>query len=103
MMEADTPESARKASEKFNDRRVQQFFDTHRNAGKIIASSLGHQGEVAWDFYLFYPDGLKWEEMPPQPIDYMHQSPGKWANPDNFFEKENLKNKLTETMESLFL
>ena len=102
MMDTDTLQSAREAAEKFTDRRVQQFFDSGRLTGKAIAASLGHDGEVAWDFYLFYPAGSEWRQLPPSPSAYMHQLPGKWPDPARLFEKKKLKKKLASTMKSLF-
>jgi hypothetical protein len=102
MMESDTPEAAFEASGKFSDARVEQFFDPGCKAGKIFARSLGHDSETAWDFYLFYPAGAEWRELPPEPHIYMHQLPDGWANPKRRFEKKKLKKKLAGTMKSLF-
>jgi hypothetical protein len=53
MMRGDNPEAAQKASGKFSDDRITQFFDPKQTAGKAFAESLGHEGEIAWDFYFF--------------------------------------------------
>jgi hypothetical protein len=102
MMESDSHKAARKAVSKFKDERVKQFFDPRQLAGKAFAGSLGHNGKVAWDMYLFYPAKSMWKELPPQPEAYMHQLRDGWADQSCLFEKDRLRVKLTETMESLF-
>ena len=102
MMGSDTFEAAQKATEKFKDKRVKQFYDQHQLAGKALAKSLGHEGKVAWDIYLFYPVKSLWEELPPPPEAYMHQLPDSWADQRCLFEKNLLRNKLAETVKRLF-
>jgi len=102
MMSRDTYGAARIASSKFNDKRVRQFYDTQKAAGKAFARSLGHDGCVAWDFYLFYPVLSEWMDLPPQPETYVHQLRNGWADQSRLFEKDMLTEKLTETMQSLF-
>jgi hypothetical protein len=86
----DTPEAANEASAKFSDTRVTQFFDP------------GQMAEVAWDFYLFYPPAVQWEELPPEPQAWMHQLPGGWADKEHLFKRKTLTKKLAGTMKSLF-
>jgi len=102
MMGGDTHEAAEKAVEKFKDRRVRQFYDPKKAAGKAFSKSLGHDGEVAWDFYLFYPVQSEWQELPPVPKVYMHQLPDTWADQNRLFEKDMLKAELNSTMRLLF-
>lgn len=102
LKDTDTPEAADEASGKFSDGRVTQFFDPGQLAGKAVAESLGHMDKVAWDFYLFYPPGVQWEELPPEPECFMHQLPGGWPDSINLFEKKKLTKKLEKTMKSFF-
>ncbi len=102
MMESDTFEAAQKAESKFRDARVRQFYDSHQLAGKAFAESLGHNGKVAWDVYLFYPDKSMWKKLPPHPEVFMHQLRDSWADQSCLFEKDLLRAKLMETMKSLF-
>ena len=102
MMESDTYATAEPATKKFNDERVKQFYDPQRLAGKAFAKSLGHEGQIAWDIYLFYPLQSLWEELPPQPEVYMHQLRNSWADQSCLFEKNLLRKKLAETMKRLF-
>jgi len=30
-------------------------------------------GSLAWDVYLIYPPGVKWEKEPPKPVYWQHQ------------------------------
>jgi hypothetical protein len=102
MMRGDTLDAAAKAAGKFGDGRVEQFFDSRSMAGRAVARSLGHEGEVAWDFYLFYPVRASWLELPPVPEIFMHQLRNGWAARDRLFEKEKLMQQLSETMKRFF-
>ena len=102
MMRKDTYEAARKAASKFNDKRVREFYDAQKAAGKMFAGSLGHKGRIAWDFYLFYPVGSEWMHLPPEPEAFMHQLREGWADRNRLFEKDKLTEQLTRTMHSLF-
>jgi hypothetical protein len=102
MMSGDSYQAAQKAVRKFKDGRVKQFYDPKQLAGKAFAESLGHVDSVAWDFYLFYPVQSEWKELPPVPEVFFHQLPNSWADQKQLFEKNLLKAKLNETMQSLF-
>lgn len=102
MMSGDTDEAALKATRKFHDERVKQFFDPQRMAGQVFAESLGHSGKVTWDMYLFYPPKADWRALPPPPEVFMHQLRGSWADQNYLFEKDKLRVKLMETMKMLF-
>ena len=102
MMSGDTHEAALKAMTKFIDGRVRHFYDPGKVAGKTFARSLGHEGSIVWDFYLFYPVQSVWADGPPQPEAFMHQLSNGWADRSRLFEKRKLTKKLKETMQSLF-
>ena len=102
MMSGDAYEAAQKATGKFKDGRVRQFFDPKKAAGKAFSKSLGHEDKVTWDFYLFYPGQSMWHELPPVPELYMHQLRDSWADQDRLFEKDILRAELAETMQLLF-
>jgi len=103
MMGGDTYQAAQKATGKFTDGRVKQFYDPRQAAGKAFSRSLGHDGEVAWDFYLFYSVQSEWQKLPPAPKVYMHQLRDSWADQSRLFEKDMLKAELTKTIQSLFV
>lgn len=59
--------SAAAASRRVTDPRVRVFHDPRRRAGRSLARTLGWQQHLAWDCYLFYAAGARWEgpRMPP--------------------------------------
>ncbi|HZG67578.1 MAG TPA: hypothetical protein VEZ12_12595 [Herpetosiphonaceae bacterium] len=79
MLVEDGVEAAERAARRFNDTRVEQFYDAGHHAGKAIAAGLGGPGEIAWDIYLFYPAGSLWQNAPPLPEVWMHQLSASWA------------------------
>ncbi len=46
---------------------VPQFWDGEQSLGKEVARSVGADGWVAWDIYLFYPAGARWDDHLPAP------------------------------------
>ena len=102
MMDSDAFEAAQRAAKKFKDRRVKQFYDPQQLSGRIFAKSLGYGGNIAWDMYMFYPQGAVWRDMPPPPEAFMHQLRNSWADQSCLFERERLRVKLTGTMKLLF-
>ena len=98
---ADSRKAAEKSADTFNDPRICQFYDPKQRSGQAVANSLGWQGRVAWDIYLFYTAGSKWNETPPAPVDWMHQLTDPWANPDRLRTGDDLVNELFATMEKM--
>jgi hypothetical protein len=62
MLDGDELPSAEKASEAFRDHPIAQFWDGDQKYGNEIARSLGADGWIAWDIYLFYPPGVEWTD-----------------------------------------
>ena len=61
-----------------DDARVRHFYEPHREVGKAVSRSLGWENpeeddSAAWDIYLFYPPGVRWESTMPVPASYIHQ------------------------------
>jgi hypothetical protein len=81
MLPEDTPEAARSAAREHLRHGVQQFHDLHRYAGQAIARSLGGDGAIAWDIYLFYDSGAEWDHELPSPAAWAHQLEDDWADP----------------------
>jgi hypothetical protein len=102
MMGGDSYEAAQKVAGKFKDGRIRQFYDPKKAASKAFSKSLGHDGNVAWDIYLFYPVQSEWQELTPAPKVFMHQLRDSWADPDRLFEKDMLIEELTKVMKFLF-
>jgi hypothetical protein len=60
------------------DPRVQQFHESGREIGKVVARSLGwddpeNDETAAWDIYLFWPAGVRWDDTLPPPTITLHQ------------------------------
>ena len=79
MLPGDSAESAVRQSEVFQDARVVQGWDPHRQIGDIFAGTL-KLTRTAWDVYLLYPPGAEWRgDAPPPPAFWMHQLTPDWG------------------------
>src|SRR5258708_4113206 len=76
MRDGDNATSATQQAETVQDIRVSQGWDGGQNLGKVFGQTLDlHQ--IAWDVYLVYKRGIKWEgPQPPRPTFWMHQLEG---------------------------
>ncbi len=101
MMETDTPETAQKAIEQITDSRALHFWDEQKLSAQAIAKSVGYEGRVAWDFYLFYPADVKWEDEPPTPVVWIYQPSDDWTEPEHMREDETLVAELTNGMKKV--
>ena len=73
MMAADDPDSAAVQAASFRDARIGEAWDARRAGGALFARTLKLKG-TAWDVYLLYARGVRWEgEDPPVPTFWMHQ------------------------------
>lgn len=80
----------------FGDTQAIQFHDPERRAGTAFAAALGaDKDKVAWDFYMFFDAGQRWEKNPPTPKAYLHQLKGSsWAAEDRFITGRELFEKM---------
>jgi hypothetical protein len=62
MLDNDELPSADTASAAFRDHPIPQFWDGEQKYGNEIGRSLGAEGWIAWDIYLFYPPGVEWTD-----------------------------------------
>ncbi len=64
--------------------------------GKIYAKVLGlPSGQVAWDVYLVFPPGARWESQAPKPTYWMHQL----SYPsENYLSGEKLRGEVERTL-----
>jgi hypothetical protein len=70
---------------------VAQFHDPGRLIGSAVAASIGAPGRIAWDMYLFYGAGAKWDGEAPRPLDWAHQlGQDDWADPGRYHWREAL-------------
>jgi hypothetical protein len=65
------------------DRRATHFWDEEGRLPELFKKSLGlEQKRWAWDVYLIYPPGTRWDtELPPKPVYWQHQLPGVRSAP----------------------
>ena len=76
MRGGDNAANAAQHAASVQDVRIAQGWDGTRELGKLFGDTLDiHQ--VAWDVYLVYKPGVKWEgPRPPRPTFWMHQLEG---------------------------
>lgn len=98
---ADSRKAAEKSAGTFNDPRICQFYDPQQLSGQAVANSLGWQGRLAWDIYLFFTAGSQWDETPPAPANWMHQLKDPWADPDRLRTGDDLVRELAKSMKRL--
>lgn len=102
MVEGDSLEAARAMARRIVDSRVRHFFDAEKRAGKVIAASLGGAGKIAWDIYLLFPRGSRWESRPPAPQFWMHQlTQSTWAGAAHQHCGDDLVRELEKCMKAL--
>lgn len=64
------------------DARVHHLWDQGKIVGLAYAPVLG-LSEAAWDVWLLYPPGVRWEgEQPPEPAWWEHQLSGRGLSRD---------------------
>lgn len=97
MLGTDSRAKAERAAQMIQDPRVEYFHDPERRSGRAVARSLGAEGPIAWDIYLFYPPDVRWEKELPRPADWVHQLWGRdWADADRYRHGMALRNALRE-------
>ena len=75
MMPKDDFDFARGEADDIGYEMMAHAWDPERELGDLYAKTLKLQG-TAWDIYLLYAPGIRWEEHePPQPSFWMHQLP----------------------------
>jgi hypothetical protein len=79
VLPSDDAEAAALARGLFHDARVTQFHDPEQHAGRAVAEALGVE-DIAWDVYLLYGPGAKWDEPAPAPRAWFHQLDGSKAD-----------------------
>lgn len=73
MVAADTVADAEAEARTFRDPRAVHGWDESRAIGRAVAGALGVEG-TAWDVYLAYAAGVRWDgDDPPAPTFWMHQ------------------------------
>jgi hypothetical protein len=76
MREGDSPTTATQQAAAVQDMRIKQGWNEDKNVGKLFGETLDMH-DIAWDVYLVYKPGIKWEaQQPPHPTFWMHQLEG---------------------------
>jgi hypothetical protein len=100
---SDTRTAVRRATASIiENAQIHHFHDQNKVAGREIAYSIGAPGEVAWDVYLLYVKGTRWEDRLPVPAEWAHQlTTATWANPARYHAGKALTNKLCHALSDL--
>ena len=101
ILDKDSIEAASPSVKYLNDNRFQHFYDQDQIVGKEIAKSIGWNGHVAWDIYLFYAPYAGWNNAAPVPQTWMHQLKDSWAHKEHFRTGDGLVNELLDAMTKL--
>lgn len=76
MRSDDSPAAATQQDETVRDTRIWQGWNGSKKAGDLFGKALDLHA-TAWDVYLIYKPGIKWEDQePPRPTFWMHQLQG---------------------------
>lgn len=63
---------ARQATRHLPDPRVTSFWTPTHTLATALAPALGLRGEKAWDTWLLFAPGARWQDAPPAPEFFMH-------------------------------
>ncbi|MGH9711845.1 MAG: hypothetical protein ACRD5M_00905 [Candidatus Acidiferrales bacterium] len=76
MRDGDSLAAATQQADSVRDTRIIQGWNENKSLGKLFGDTLDLH-DIAWDVYLVYKPGIKWEaQQPPQPTFWMHQLQG---------------------------
>jgi hypothetical protein len=74
VLPGDAEERARESRALVTDPRAPHFWDVERALPRVFARLLGlPQDWPAWDVYLAYAPGVRWNDAPPAPAFWHHQ------------------------------
>ena len=98
ILDNDSFEAAIPSVKFLSDKRIQHYYDQNQIVGKEIANTVGWDGHIAWDIYLFYEPDAIWTDLPPKPTYRMHQLTDSWADREHYHTDDDLVNGLLMTM-----
>jgi hypothetical protein len=98
IMETDGEAAAAQVVSMIPDARAVHFWDPQKLAGKAFGKCVGFEGRVAWDFYLFYPPGVEWDDEPCEPAAWMYQPSDDWTEAEHMRQGETLIQELVNGM-----
>ncbi len=102
MLSGDNFSSADWQQKAWIDRRVVHGWDFNRKIGDLFARTLLLRNTAAWDVYLIYEKGTKWDVTgkPPKPTFWMHQlSADSGADPRSCLKAVELFQKVQNLLE----
>ena len=72
---SDNAEAGKQAESLLPDPRVIHYWDSDSSIGKLYGRqlTLPRGRQLAWDIYLVFAPGIRWEDEPPTPTGWMHQ------------------------------
>lgn len=72
MLGGEKEEDAREATALVPDARAIHFWTAVHSLAEALRAPAGLKEELAWDTFLLFPRGMKWEDVPPSPAYVMH-------------------------------
>ncbi len=75
VLKSDDAAAGKDAESLLPDDRVTHYWDGDNSLGKLYGRllTLPRGRQLAWDIYFVYAPGIRWEEEPPLPTQWMHQ------------------------------
>ncbi|HEX5758505.1 MAG TPA: hypothetical protein VF121_04885 [Thermoanaerobaculia bacterium] len=72
MLGDETEPAARRATAVLPDPRASHFWTDAHGVAEAFQAPLALAADRAWDTFLLFPPGTRWEEAAPSPVYYMH-------------------------------
>ncbi|MEM7350360.1 MAG: hypothetical protein AAF657_06110 [Acidobacteriota bacterium] len=72
MLDKETEDDARSATSHVGDARSTHFWTPDHAIAEAFQGPLGLELERAWDTFLLYEPGVRWDDTPPTPTYFMH-------------------------------
>lgn len=93
LMQTDTSAITHRSMQYIRDKRVNHYWDLWRWGYRTYMEDLDIPEFEAWDLFIFYEAGKKWEEGPPDPTFWMENRNVEYGPPysKEAMEKELLK------------
>jgi hypothetical protein len=91
----DTFDKARRQATRARDEQISQFWDGDDLIGAAVAARLQRPGLIAWDIYLSFPAGVRWDGELPAPAAWVHQMGDKaWIDDEHHAQPGELADRL---------
>lgn len=72
MLDKETEGDARVATGHVDDARSVHFWTSDHGLAEAFQGPLGLEHEAAWDTFLLFEPGVRWQDAPPTPTYFMH-------------------------------